>query len=95
MGERFPGEVALAESPESCCCCLKPLTKFDIEKNAVLALFAVVPLIGVCDTLVGGDILEVVAGCLGRTMPPPCGKTLDAGGGARERSITLCSNDGN
>ena len=44
----------------------------------------------VCDEKfegVGGDILEGVAGCRGRTIPPPGGKMLDVGGGGRERSI--------
>ena len=86
LGETFPEEV---EFPESCCCCLRPFTRFDIEKNAVLALFVVAPFVEACETFegVGGDILEGVAGCRGRTIPPPGGKMLDAGGGGRERSI--------
>ena len=58
-----------------------------MEKKAVLALFVVAPFVEACETLVGGDILEGVAGCLGKTIPPPGGKMLDAGGGGRERSI--------
>ena len=53
-------------------------------------LDAVCPFVEVCDEIfegVGGDILEGVAGCRGRTIPPPGGKMLDAGGGGRERSI--------
>ena len=52
-------------------------------------LDAVCPFVEVCEIFegVGGDILEGVAGCRGRTIPPPGGKMLDAGGGGRERSI--------
>ena len=32
-------------------------------------------------------MLEGVVGCRGKTIPPPGGKMLDAGGGGRERSI--------
>ena len=47
-------------------------------------LDAVCPLVEVCDEIfegVGRNILEGVAGCLVRTIPPPGGKMLDAGGG--------------
>ena len=64
------------------------MTRFDIEKKAVLALVA--PFEEGCEegTLVGGETLEGgVAGCRGKTMgPPPAGKILEGGTG-RERSI--------
>ena len=70
-----------------CCCCLRPLTRLVMEKKAALALLGTVLPFEAEDTLVGGDIFAGgVAGCLGKTIPPPAEKMGLAGW---DKSITL------
>ena len=66
--------------------CSTPAPCHALQYVAAHALknFITNPFVEVCDEIfegVGRNILEGVAGCLVRTIPPPGGKMLDAGGG--------------
>ena len=66
--------------------CSTPTPCHALQYVAAHALknFITNPFVEVCDEIfegVGRNILEGVAGCLVRTIPPPGGKMLDAGGG--------------